>query len=94
MKIKWGVIGCGGIADRRTMPGMMLADNAELVAVMDINKTFAENCKEKYNAKYAGDVWPETVQEGIGHDGHDGHNGHGHGDNNNAGGGIGEDAGE
>lgn len=48
----------------------------------------------KYNAKYAGDVWPETVQEGIGHDGHDGHNGHGHGDNNNAGGGIGEDAGE
>ena len=55
MKVKWGVIGCGGIADRRTMPGMMLADNAELVAVMDINKTFAENCKEKYNAKYAFD---------------------------------------
>ena len=28
MKIKWGVIGCGGIAYRRTIPGMMLCDNA------------------------------------------------------------------
>ncbi len=52
-KIKWGVIGCGGIADRRTLPGMMLADNAELIAVMDTNMDFANNCKEKYNAKYA-----------------------------------------
>ena len=23
-KIRWGVIGAGGIADRRTIPGMML----------------------------------------------------------------------
>ncbi len=55
MKIKWGVIGCGGIADRRTIPGMMLAENAELVAVMDANKEAAERVKEKYNAKYAFD---------------------------------------
>ena len=55
MKIKWGVIGCGGIADRRTLPGMMLADNAELVAVMDANKDVAEKVKEKYHAKYAFD---------------------------------------
>ena len=47
-KIKWGVIGCGGIADRRTLPGMMLSDIAELVAVMDVNPDFAEKCKEKY----------------------------------------------
>lgn len=52
-KVKWGVIGCGGIADRRTIPGMMLADNAELVAVMDANPEFAEKVREKYNAKYA-----------------------------------------
>lgn len=55
MKIKWGVIGCGGIADRRTIPGMMLADNAELVAVMDANMQAALTVKEKYNAKYAFD---------------------------------------
>ena len=34
-KLRWGVIGAGGIADRRTIPGMMLANNAELIAVMD-----------------------------------------------------------
>lgn len=61
MKIKWGVIGCGGIADRRTLPGMMLADNAELVAVMDANKAAAESCKEKYNAKYAFDNIEELL---------------------------------
>lgn len=54
-KVKWGVIGCGGIADRRTLPGMMLAENAELIAVMDANKAAAENVKEKYGAKYAFD---------------------------------------
>lgn len=53
MKVKWGVIGCGGIADRRTLPGMMLADNAELVAVMDANPEAAKNVCKKYNAKYA-----------------------------------------
>ncbi len=53
MKVKWGVIGCGGIADRRTIPGMMLSDKVELVAVMDANMDVAEKCKEKYGAKYA-----------------------------------------
>ncbi|MBE7035139.1 MAG: Gfo/Idh/MocA family oxidoreductase [Ruminococcaceae bacterium] len=53
MKIKWGVIGCGGIADRRTLPGMMLAENAELVAVMDTNSELAQAAKEKYHAQYA-----------------------------------------
>lgn len=60
-KVKWGVIGCGGIADRRTLPGMMLASNAELVAVMDANKAFADACKEKYNAKYAFDNIEELL---------------------------------
>lgn len=53
--VKWGVIGCGGIADRRTLPGMMGAENAELVAVMDANMTLAEAAKERYGAKYAFD---------------------------------------
>lgn len=54
-KIRWGVIGAGGIADRRTMPAMMLAENAELIAVMDINKELTEACKVKYNCKRAYD---------------------------------------
>lgn len=61
MKIKWGVIGCGGIADRRTIPGMMLAENAELVAVMDANFQAAVKVKEKYNAKYAFDTIEELL---------------------------------
>lgn len=59
MKVKWGVIGCGGIADRRTLPGMMLAENAEAIAVMDTDINAAERCKKKYNAKYAF----QTVEE-------------------------------
>ena len=37
-KVKIGVIGAGGIARRRTIPGMLLANNIELTAVMDIFK--------------------------------------------------------
>ncbi len=36
-KLNWGVIGCGGIARIRTIPGMLLAANAECIAVMDRN---------------------------------------------------------
>lgn len=36
-RIRWGVIGCGGIAARRTIPEMVQAtENAELVSVMDV----------------------------------------------------------
>ena len=35
-KVKFGVLGAGGIARRRTIPGMLLADNIELAAVMDV----------------------------------------------------------
>lgn len=52
-KLRWGVIGAGGIADRRTIPGMMLADNAELIAVMEIDMEFAEKLRTKWGAKRA-----------------------------------------
>jgi len=55
MKIKWGVIGAGGIADRRTIPGLITAQNAELIAVMEINMELAEKFRAKYNAKKAYD---------------------------------------
>jgi predicted dehydrogenase len=51
--IAWGVIGAGGIADRRTLPGMMLAKNASLAAVMEIDKSLAEALRKKYNAPKA-----------------------------------------
>lgn len=54
-KLRWGVIGAGGIADRRTIPGMMKADNAELVAVMEINMELAEKCRAKWGCPKAYD---------------------------------------
>lgn len=54
-KIKWGVIGAGGIADRRTIPGMLLAKNAELYSVMEVDINVAMKLKEKYNAEKAYD---------------------------------------
>ena len=53
MKLKWGIIGCGGIADRRTLPGMMLSETSECYAVMDANPKAAEACRDKYGAKFA-----------------------------------------
>ena len=54
-KIRFGVIGAGGIADRRTIPGMLLCDEAELVAVMEINMELAEKCRAKWSCKRAYD---------------------------------------
>ena len=52
-KLRFGILGAGGIADRRTLPGMVLASNAEITAVMEINADHAESLREKYHAKYA-----------------------------------------
>jgi len=42
-KIRWGVIGCGGIAARRTIPEFKkMVSNAELVSVMDISEPRAQ----------------------------------------------------
>jgi predicted dehydrogenase len=49
-KLSWGVIGAGGIADRRTLPGMLPAKNASLAAVMDIDKSLVEALGKKYHA--------------------------------------------
>ena len=50
-KLRFGVIGAGGIADRRTLPGMMDAKNAELTAVMEVSAADAERLRDKYHAK-------------------------------------------
>ncbi len=62
-KIRWGVIGAGGIADRRTIPGMMLCENAELIAVMEINMELAEKARAKWNCKRAYDNEAELLAD-------------------------------
>jgi predicted dehydrogenase len=51
-KVKWAVIGSGGIARRRTIPeGISKANNAELTAVYDINTKVNTEVAKKYDAK-------------------------------------------
>ncbi len=52
MAIGWGVIGCGGIADRRTIPeGIIPAAGAELVAVQDIAEDRVAEVAAKYDVR-------------------------------------------
>ncbi len=61
MSVKWGVIGAGGIADRRTIPeGLMPAENAELVAVMDVDGERVKQVARKY-----GDLRYYTREEDL-----------------------------
>ena len=52
MKIRWCVIGAGGIADRRTIPAILQDENNELVALMDKVGSVAQKLGEKYNVPY------------------------------------------
>lgn len=52
-KLRWGVIGSGGIAFRRTIPeGIIPAANAILVAVCDVNEELAKKSAERFNVRY------------------------------------------
>jgi predicted dehydrogenase len=49
--IRWGVIGSGGIASRRTIPeGILPACNAELAAVFDVARKVNEEAARKFGA--------------------------------------------
>ena len=50
-KLKWGVIGAGGIARMRTIPGLALAQNAELAAVMDPKPDMAGSLAQTYGGR-------------------------------------------
>ena len=56
-KIKWAIIGSGGIADRRAIPALLLDEENEIVAVMDKVPAVAKSVAEKYSIeKYYTDV--------------------------------------
>ena len=55
--IKWAVIGCGGIARRRTIPeGIIMAENAELAVVYDVNKEVNTDMAKEFDAVAADSV--------------------------------------
>jgi predicted dehydrogenase len=56
-RIRWGVIGSGGIARRRTIPeGLVPATNAELVAVYDVQTSSNAEVAREFRARAVGSV--------------------------------------
>ncbi|MBN1435460.1 MAG: Gfo/Idh/MocA family oxidoreductase [Sedimentisphaerales bacterium] len=65
-KVRWGVIGCGGIAYRRTIPEFVkMASKAELVSVMDINKACAHKVAEEFGIAHFCDNESELLSQDI-----------------------------
>jgi predicted dehydrogenase len=64
-QIKWGVIGSGGIARRRTIPdGLIAAQNAQLIAVYDLDSTANAEVAREYKVPAAASV-AELLGMGI-----------------------------
>lgn len=56
-KVKWGVIGSGGIARRRTIPeGIIPSEHAELVSVYDIDSRVNSEVSEMYQVHAASSI--------------------------------------
>jgi predicted dehydrogenase len=56
-RLKWGVIGSGGIARRRTIPeGITKAQNSELSVVFDINQQANAEVAKEYGAEQAASI--------------------------------------
>lgn len=54
-KVSWGVVGCGGIARRRTIPeGIVPARNARLAAVWDADAAATREVAAQFDVKAAG----------------------------------------
>jgi predicted dehydrogenase len=65
-KIRWGVIGCGGIAARRTIPEFKkMVSNAELVSVMDLSKETARTVAEKFGIPHFCTTEEELLSQDI-----------------------------
>lgn len=47
--MKFGIIGCGGIADRRTIPGMLKSKKVTITAVEDISEELTQNVAKMYS---------------------------------------------
>ena len=48
--VRWGVIGCGGIAARRTIPEFKkMVSNAQIISVMDISAERAKEVAEQFD---------------------------------------------
>ena len=65
-KVRWGVIGAGGIAARRTIPEFVrMAEGAELVSVMDIDGKRAAEVAHSFSVGHSCDTEEELLGQQI-----------------------------
>lgn len=65
-KVRWGVIGCGGIAARRTIPETLKwVEEAEICSVMDIDGQRAKDVAQKFGIRHYCDNEQETLRQSI-----------------------------
>src|ERR1039457_4169332 len=65
-KIRWGVIGCGGIAARRTIPEFKkMVSNAELVSVMDLNPQRAKEVQPQFGVPHSCATEAELLAQDV-----------------------------
>lgn len=62
-KVKWGILGCAGIAKVRTIPGLLCASNASLYAVASRGLKKAEEFKTLYGAEKAYGSYEELLED-------------------------------
>ncbi|GAH34634.1 unnamed protein product, partial [marine sediment metagenome] len=48
-EVRWGLIGCGQVTEKKSGPGFKKACNSTLVAVMDRNEWKARDYAERHN---------------------------------------------
>jgi predicted dehydrogenase len=64
-KIRWGVIGSGGIAKRRTIPeGIMHAEHASLLSVYDTNTEVNNSVAKEFKARAVNSI-QELLDSGV-----------------------------
>ncbi len=51
-KISWGIVGAGGIADRRAMPALLKDKNSKLTAIFERREESARALSQKYGVDY------------------------------------------
>ena len=63
-ELRWGVIGSGGIARRRTIPeGIAPASNATLAAVFDVNEAANQEVAREFGGRPVGSVEELVAQD-------------------------------
>ena len=66
VKVRWGIIGCGGIAARRTIPEFKkMVSNAEIISVMDIDANRAQAVAAQFNVAHSCSAEQELLEQDV-----------------------------